>query len=104
MGNTLKKTKEKNDKSIEKKKSLITLIKDIKVEDDSISSDVVDKIVENLLSKKDVNMSYVPDVVEKEIYKNLIIYFFGIFKEVVDTTKIEFLEHEITFIMKPKNT
>jgi hypothetical protein len=47
-------------------------------------------------------MSYVPDVVEKEIYKNLIIYFFGIFKEVVDSTKIEFLDHEITFIIKQK--
>lgn len=80
------------------------MIKDIKVENDNINSDVIDKIIENLISKKDVNMSYVPDIIEKEIYKNLIIYFFGIFKEVVDTTKIEFLEHEITFIIKPKNT
>ena len=104
MGNTFKKNKEKNDNSIDndKKKSLITLIKDIKVDNKNISSDAADKIVENLISKKDVNMSYVPDVIEKEIYKNLIIYFFGIFKEIVDTTKIEFLEHEITFIIKQK--
>jgi hypothetical protein len=102
MGNTFNKTQKKNGNSIEKKISVINLIKDVKIETDSNSSETINKIVDQLISKKDVNMSYVPDVVEKEIYKNLIIYFFGIFKEVVDSTKIEFLDHEITFIIKQK--
>lgn len=46
-------------------------------------------------------MSYVPDGVEKEIYKNLLVYGLNIMKEVISKSKVEVVGHEITFTIKP---
>ena len=93
MGNALKKNKEKN--------SVIDILKEKKTENNSISSDSISKFVDELLNNKEVNMSYVPDGVEKEIYKNLLVYGLNIMKEVISKSKVEVVGHEITFTIKP---
>ena len=77
MGNTFKKNKE----TIEKKNSVIDILKDSKIENNSISSDSISKFVDELLNNKEVNMSYLPDGVEKQIYKNLLVYMLNIMKK-----------------------
>ena len=57
--------------------------------------------IDDLLDNKEVNMSYLPDGVEKQIYKNLLVYGLNIVKEVISTSKIEIAGHEITFNIKP---
>ena len=96
MGNALKKNKEKN--------SVIDILKEKKTENNSISSDSISKFVDELLNNKEVNMSYVPDGVEKEIYKNLLVYGLNIMKEVISKSKVEVVGHEITFTIKTHPT
>ena len=82
MGNALKKNKEE-------KNSVIDILKEKKTENNSISSDSISKFVDELLNNKEVNMSYVPDGVEKEIYKNLLVYGLNIMKEVISKSKVD---------------
>jgi hypothetical protein len=82
----------------EKKSSL----KKLKLEKDAISSEQIEKFVNEILNNKDVNISYLPDGAEKEIYKNLLVYILNITKELIKTTKVEVVGHEITFTIKPK--
>ena len=67
-----------------------------------LSSIAIDKIVDDLIQKKEINITYFPDIVEKQIYKNFIIYFFGLIKIIINSTKIEFLNHEILLSIQPK--
>lgn len=100
MGNAFRKNKEKEDIA-EKKNSVVSILKDTKIENNSISSDNISKFVDELLDNKEVNMSYLPDGVEKQIYKNLLVYGLNIMKEVISTSKVEIVGHEITFTIKP---
>ena len=58
-------------------------------------------ILDELLDNKEVNMCYLPDGVEKELYKNLLVYGLNIMKEVISTSKVQVVGHEITFTIKP---
>uniref|UniRef100_A0A6C0E1I9 Uncharacterized protein n=1 Tax=viral metagenome TaxID=1070528 RepID=A0A6C0E1I9_9ZZZZ len=98
MGNAFRKNKED---IAEKKNSVVNILKDAKIENNSVSSDNIGKFVDELLDNKEVNMSYLPDGVEKQIYKNLLVYGLNIMKEVISTSKIEIVGHEITFTIKP---
>ena len=100
MGNAFKKNKEKEE-IIEKKNSVIDLLKESKIENNSISSDNISKFVDDLLNNREVNMSYLPDGIEKQIYKNLLVYALNIMKEVISTSKVQVVGHEITFVIKP---
>lgn len=68
----------------------------------NLSSIAIDKIVEDLIKKKEINITYFPDIVEKQIYKNFIIYFFGLITQFINSAKIEFFNHEILFSIQPK--
>jgi hypothetical protein len=100
MGNAFKKNKEKEDIA-DKKNSVVNILKDTKIENNSISSDNISKFVDELLDNKEVNMSYLPDGVEKQVYKNLLVYGLNIMKEVISTSKVQVVGHEITFTIKP---
>ena len=77
-------------------------MKEANININSVSSNTLDEIIDKLISNKDVNMTYIPDAVERQIYRNLLIYFFGILKEVIRSSKIEFFNHEITFTINVK--
>ena len=94
MGNLKSKVKEE-------KNLLINELKDVNIKDGK-TNNAVDKIVDDIMSSNEINITYLPDLVERQIYKNLIIYIFGIVEKVIKTTKIEFLNHEITFNITPK--
>ena len=40
---------------------------------DTISKDNINKFVEELLKKQDINITYLPDSVEKQIYSNILV-------------------------------
>jgi hypothetical protein len=87
MGNIFRKEKKTSKKKLEK---------------ESISSEQIEKFVNEILNNKDVNMEYIPDAAEKEIYKKILIYGLNIAKELIKTAKVEVIGHEITFTIKPK--
>lgn len=89
MGNIFRKEKKSSSKKL-------------KLERDSISAEQIEKFVNEILNNKDVNISYLPDGAEKEIYKNLLVYILNITKELIKTAKVELVGHEITFTIKPK--
>jgi len=68
----------------------------------TISSDKIDKFVDDfLLKNKDINIDYLPDYVEKQIYKNMFIYLMNMTTELIENSKIVFLGHEISITIKP---
>lgn len=97
MGNS--KSKEKSEKP---EKSFFNEMKEANININSVSSNTLDEIIDKLIINKDVNMTYLPDAVERQIYRNLLVYFFGILKEVIRSSKIEFFNHEITFTINVK--
>lgn len=52
---------------------------------------------------KNINIGYLPDYVEKQIYKNIFSYMMNMFKEIILNSKIQVVGHEITISIKPIN-
>ena len=79
-------------------------IKNIKIDDkiSKLSKEKIDEFVESLLKDENINMSYVPDSVEREMYKNIFSLLFAIIIDVANTTKIKIVGHEITITIKPE--
>jgi hypothetical protein len=79
-------------------------IKNIKIDEkiSKLSKEKINDFVEKLLNNKNINMSYIPDRIEKEMYKNIITMLFAILIDVSNTTKIKIIGHEITITIKPE--
>lgn len=67
-----------------------------------LSKDRIEEFVEELVSDENVNIGYLPDFVEKQIYRNVFTMLIGLLDNVIDSTNIEFMGHEITFDIHPK--
>jgi len=66
-----------------------------------ISVENIDKFIDELLNDKNVNIKYIPDKAEKEIYKNVFLLLIRVIDHTIKSSKIEFLGHEITLTLKP---
>ena len=78
-------------------------IEKIHSEDGDISQDKIDKFVEEMMLNKNINIGYLPDYVEKQIYKNIFSYMMNMFKEIILNSRIQVVGHEITISIKPIN-
>lgn len=58
--------------------------------------DHVDKILEN----SDTNISYLPDFVERKIYENIFGIVLNLLDDILETTSIKLIGHEISFDLK----
>lgn len=67
-----------------------------------VSTEELDKIVNDILDCKDTNNPYVPDFVERKIYSNVFFVVATSVKKAIEQTKIELLGHEIEMRMLPK--
>ena len=61
----------------------------------------VDKYVNEMLKDDEIN-SLIPDYIEKKIYKNVFKLVFKIMRNATDSTKISFMDQEITLNFSPK--
>lgn len=61
----------------------------------------IKSFVDELLKDKKINIEYLPDYVEKQIYYNIITIVMGIAEHSLSTFKIEFLGHEIDILLHP---
>lgn len=64
----------------------------------------VDEFVEKLLEDDSVNISYLPDWVERKIYKNVLNLILGLLDNTFNTTSIKLLGHLLTFNIMPDQT
>ena len=61
----------------------------------------INLFVEQLLDNKNVNIRYLPDAVERQIYRNVITILIGIMDDVISTTSIRFMGQQIVLDLKP---
>jgi len=79
----------------------ISIAKSQKVKLSELSEQKIDEFVEEILKDKDINIGYLPDFVEKRIYKNVFTILVNLLDHVVDSTSVKLLGHEINFDFAP---
>ena len=67
-----------------------------------ISQKKINEFVDKLLSDINVNIAYLPDFVERQIYKNVLSILLGILNNTLNTTSINFMGHQLIISMKPQ--
>lgn len=65
-----------------------------------IDKETIKLTVKKLLENPDINVGLLPDKIEGKMYENFISFLLGLLKESLDTTKIEFLGHEIQITLR----
>ena len=58
-------------------------------------------MVDNMLKNDSVNSIMIPDYIEKKIYTNVFTILIGIMKEILEDTKINIFNQNISFKMEP---
>jgi len=71
-----------------------------KKEEDNTSQQIKD-LVTKILLNKNVNLTFLPDSIERKIYEKLLTFGVDEIKEFISTVKIQFLNYEITLDMHP---
>lgn len=66
-----------------------------------VSAQRVDQFVDTLLADKDVNIKYLPDFVERQIYRNVIMLLMGLVETALNSSNINFIGHKLTFDITP---
>lgn len=67
-----------------------------------LSKQRIQEAVDHMIQNSDINVGYLPDVVERQLYKNVFHILLGLLAEVVEGSNIQLLGHEITLDMKAK--
>ena len=62
-----------------------------------VSQEKIKYYVDNLLKNSDTNISYLPDFVERRIYQNILGISLNLIDDILQTTTVNFLGHQITF-------
>lgn len=79
--------------------SLTTLSnKEIKIQ----SEKKIEEFVQNMLDNPDTNISWLPDVVERRLYKNIATIIINLLESTIENSDITFLGHKIRFVMDPQ--
>jgi hypothetical protein len=66
-----------------------------------VCSETIDAVVDEFLKDNGLNTAFIPDFIEKKLYKNVIVLALSAANRVLDTAHVEFLGHRIEFVMKP---
>jgi hypothetical protein len=62
----------------------------------------IDEFVEKLLEDQTVNIKYLPDHVEKALYRNVLNLIIGLLNNTFNTMSVKFLGHNLTFNIMPE--
>jgi hypothetical protein len=82
---------------------------EVKIEKEKIEKKIINEIskekikdfVNNLLTDEDINIIYLPDIVERQIYINILTIILGIVNHSLDDINIKFLEHNLKMSFHP---
>lgn len=67
----------------------------------SIDEERIRSIVDKFLENQKINVGFIPDVVERNLYVNLLRILLHLLNEVSKETSLTFLGHEIQISVKP---
>lgn len=67
----------------------------------NFSQKQIDIFIEKLLADPNVNIKYLPDFVERQLYRNIFTLIFGILQNLTDTTEIKLLGHKLMLRLIP---
>lgn len=90
----INKSKIQTDKELQKKQIMSV--------NQNVSEENIKKFIDELLKNEDINMKYLPDSAEKELYVKMFLLFMNVLSESLKRTDINFLNHKIEIIVKPK--
>lgn len=68
---------------------------------DAKENEAIRKLVSDMLKDKEINNKFIPDMLEEKIYENVLEVVMSQIKLTLESTKIEFMNHEINFVVKP---
>lgn len=66
-----------------------------------LSKQQIHDFVDELIKDENINIRFLPDHVEKQIYTNILIILMQIIQHSVEDLKVSFMGHEITMKMDP---
>lgn len=61
----------------------------------------IEEYINSLLNNENVNITYIPDIAEKQMYINIFSLIINILDETLKKTSVKFLGHELIFELKP---
>lgn len=67
----------------------------------AVSERNINLFVEKLLQDPNINIKYLPDYVERQLYRNVFTIMLGIINQTLDSTEIHMMGHKITIQMTP---
>lgn len=104
--NSLKNINQMQESQLNEKQQLIPDIdtKKIKKKITEVSKEKINHYVEKLLENSDTNISYLPDFVEKKIYTNILGIALNLLNDILETTSIKFIGHEIALDLREDST
>jgi len=69
----------------------------------NISEEKLKEFVEELLKDENINIAYLPDWVERQLYLNFLTILMGFIQKTTKTSAINMLGHQINFKISPQN-
>lgn len=66
-----------------------------------ISRKRINKFVEKILDDENINIKYLPDFVERQIYRNVFNIFINLLDNLFEKTTVRFMGHKLTFDLQP---
>lgn len=72
-----------------------TLIHNRLGEKGGISKEIVEKYVDEMLKNPDINITYIPDIAERQIYINVFMLILKLIDDLSDDCYVEFVGHKI---------
>lgn len=61
----------------------------------------IDKYINEILSNPETNISWLPDIVERRLYKNIAVVLLNVVETTVENSEMTFLGHRIKLVMDP---
>ena len=68
-----------------------------------VSIDAIERYVEGMIADSDVNITYLPDFVERQLYKNILKMVLGLLDNILSNSHVTVFNHEINFELVPLN-
>lgn len=66
-----------------------------------LSKERINEFVEKILADTDMNIAYIPDFVERQIYRNVFCLLLDLLEKTIDTTSLNFIGHTLTLKLQP---
>jgi len=68
-----------------------------------ISKEKINEFVDELLKDENINIKYLPDYVEKQLYRNIFTIAVGVLDKILNTTELNMIGHQIKLSIEPQH-